>query len=491
MAKKNILKNISRYFSSSLYTTILGVINAFIKPRLLSPENFGLWNILNIIPLYASYSHLGTRTAMRYLLPLKLAEQSHQNVNQIKGNVFYGSLCITLLISVVLFFLGIFGKFTIEVQFGLFTMAIVVLLEWYYLTYVSVLKGYQQFKLLTQVFYLKSTLSFVIGVSLIYFFGIFGLYIALIVALTLTNIYLRSKFSLGRRLSFSSQQFYNLVKQGFPMLLFSLGTLLIGTSDRIIISTLLGNEQLGFYGIAIMILGFFLTIPGSTREVMEPALMESVNSNSMLENTTEFFLKPLINLAYFLPLLIGPVIFIVPILIPIVLPNYIDGILPTQIMMIGGYFLAMSYTTRGIIIANNLQVKAIAIMVLSIPVNVVVSIYFINLELGITGVALGSSISYMVLWLSLLAFIRKHCDYSKHQWRQTMVGILWLLPWLIALIFLLSYAINSGVVNRYVALITALMLYTITIYYLINFAAKRYSLLKSVTFSSLMKHYKS
>lgn len=492
MHKKNTLKNIFRYFSSSLYSTLLGIVNAFIKPKLLSPEFYGLWNILNIIPLYASYSHLGTRTAMRYLLPLKLSEKEYHEVDVIKGNVIFGSLYISLLIAMILTLLGLIVDFSLEVKTGIFTMAAVVLLEWYYLTYVSVLKGYQNFKLLTQVFYLKSTLTFIFGVTFIYFFSIYGLYLALVLSITLTNFYLRYKFSLGHYTIFNISQFAQFVKKGFPMLMFSLGSLIISTSDRIIITSLLGNEQLGYYGISIMILGFFLTIPGATREVMEPALMASMNDNSMQENIRQYFFKPMINLAYFLPFVMGPVFFIVPVLIPVILPDYTDGIIPSQIMIVGGYFLAMSYTARGVIIANNLQLKAIAVMALSIPVNIALSIYFIKLGLGITGVAIGSSFSYLILFISLLIFIKKNCDYLKDDWQQTMKAIVWLFPFLSGVTALLLYILNLWSINEYIAAIFALLVYFITVYYLIKIAAKRYSFLKTVNLKSLFnKEYYS
>ncbi len=90
--KDSVLKNIVRYSSSKIFRQILRVLTGFIKPKLLTPELFGLWNILSIIPAYASYIHLGSRSSMRYLIPYHEAKKEEQKNSEIKGSVFYGSL---------------------------------------------------------------------------------------------------------------------------------------------------------------------------------------------------------------------------------------------------------------------------------------------------------------------------------------------------------------------------------------------------------------
>lgn len=484
-SEKDTLKNIFRYFSSSLFSSLLGIINAFIKPRLLTPELYGLWSLLNIIPLYAEYSDLGTRTAMRYLIPLHLGKKEYQHIKDLKGNVIFGSLYISILIAIILVILALIGNFNLEVKTGLICMAIVVLLDCYNSNYVVVLKGYQKFKLLTHVFYLKSSLNLIFGVIFIYFFNIYGLFISIILSYILVNLYLKLNCPLKPYSNFSIRPFLQIVKKGFPMLVFAFGTLLISTSDRIIIASLLGNEQLGYFSISIMIMGLFLSIPDSAREVMEPGLMAHMHSTSMQENVKQYFLKPLINLAYFLPFVMGPVFFIVPVLIPLILPAYTEGIVPAQIMIIGGYFLALSYTTRGVIMANNLQLQAIGVMVLSIPVNIVLSIYFIELGLGISGVAIGSCLSYILLFLSLLIFIKKKCDHFKDDWHETMIGIAWPFPLISSVTAMLLYIINLWPINEYIAAFFALSIYFIAVYFLINIAAKKYSLLKSANMKSI------
>ena len=87
-SKESVTKNIVRYSSSKVYQQILSLLTAFIRPKLLTPELYGLWNILNIIPTYASYSNLGTFDIMRYMIPYHEGKKEHQKSLEIRDSVF-------------------------------------------------------------------------------------------------------------------------------------------------------------------------------------------------------------------------------------------------------------------------------------------------------------------------------------------------------------------------------------------------------------------
>jgi O-antigen/teichoic acid export membrane protein len=488
MDREPVLKNIARYFSSSMYQSIFGVINAFIKAKFLTPELLGLWSLLSIIPEYSSCSDLGSRTSMKYLIPYYEGKGEFQKNDEIKGAVFYGTLYASLIIAGILVLLSFKEEFDLKLRLGLLTVALIVLLGWHSSYYCTLLKAYQKFRILTLAFYLKTTAAFFLNVLLIYFFKIYGLYLSAILSLIIFNTYMRAKYPLKRSNPFQFRVYKGLFKKGFPLLVFSLGVLFITTSDRFIISYFLGNEQLGYYSIAIMVFSFFLSAPDSVREVIEPRMMENMGKSSKEDSLEKYFFKPLINISYFLPFLVGPVIFIFPVAVRLILPRYTDGILPTQIVIIGGYFLAVSYTTRGIIVARNLQIKALMIMILSIPVNIGLSIYFIKLGMGIKGVAIGTGISYFIFFISLLIFVRVKCNYAPKDWNSAISCICWPFPVMcITILFLLKM---SGMLplNEYLTAFANLFIYSLIMLFVTNLSARRYVLLKSIRPGKLLKY---
>lgn len=475
----SVVKNIARYSSSNVYQNLLGAFTAFLRPKLLSPELYGLWSILNVIPTYASYGNFGSYDMMRYKIPYHEARKEHQRSREVEGSVFYGSLYISSFITAVLVVISLTGKFDLTVKAGLLTMASLVILQWYYDNYLLRLKAYQNFRLLAYTLILKATVTLSFSAILIYLLSIYGAFLSSIVSVAAIIIYLKIKFPPDSRSGFHPLVFKELIRQGLPIMVYNFSAILMGTSDRIVVSYFLGNEQLGYYGIAIMVFGFIRQIPGTAREVIEPRLMQDMNENSEEQNLREYLFKPLINTAYFMPLLVGPLVFILPVLIPLLLPKYISGIRATQIIIFSCYFLSMVYVTRGIIVANGWQLKAAALMVSVLLFNIGLSIVLIRAGMGINGVALSGSISYLVLLAGSLIFIRAKCRYAFPDWRTNMVGLSWPFLIMVLSILVLQYGFEHVNLNGYVAAALKVSLFTMAMVFLINRAQRKYSLLKA------------
>jgi O-antigen/teichoic acid export membrane protein len=489
--KESIVKTILRYSSSKIYQQILALFTAFIRPKLLSPELFGLWNILNIIPTYASYSNLGTYDIMRYMIPYhEERKECHKSI-EIRDSVFYGSMYLNLFIAVGLIIFSFIGDITLNVRFGLITMACVVIISWHYENYIVLLKAYQNFRLITSTFYLQATITFFLNVICIYFFKIYGAYLAILLSFVIITFYLKTQNpSNSSHTKFKYSIFIELVKRGLPIMIYNFSAILINTSDRIIISSFLGTEQLGYYGIADMVLGFIIQIPVTAREVLEPRMMQDINKNSMERHISDYFLKPTFHTAYLMPLLIGPIFFLLPVVIPLLLPKYVNGILPAQIIVLGSFFVAMSYAARGVIVAYNWQSKALAVMVLGLFINIVFSILLLKIGLGINGVAIGSSISFCVLFISLFVFIRKQSKNSIPGFTKNIIGMS--CPFLImtATIALLQYAGKFIPINIYIAPFLKVFIFYVIMFFVIKYARERYPFLKIFNLGDLKSKLK-
>ena len=469
--KDSATKSIVKYSSSKVYMQLLGVVSAFVKPRLLTPELFGLFNILNLIPTYASYMHLGSRSSMRYLIPYHEKRNEDQKILEIKGAVFYGSLFFNTVLMIILFSFSLYNSFDIEVKIGLISMGFVVLLQWYYEYHIAFLKSHQNFRLIASSTYIKSSVTFFL-IILIYLYGIYGVYLSVILSLILVNLYLGIKNPFGEIFIFRFNVFSELLKIGFPIMLFSISSILIRTSDRIIVSSFLGCEMLGYYGIASMVVGFLTQIPGAARDIIEPRLMQNIENNSIEENLKDYFFKPLINTAFYIPLLLGTSYFILPVIIPLILPRYIPGITPSQINIIGSYFFILAFPARGIIVANNWQLKALFLMISVLFINIVLSILLLKSGLGLNGVALGSAISFFILFITLLFFVKKGFCRAKLDWKSTIFAVF--MPFVVMCIIIMSLHILSDIlhVNKYIEALINTTIFCIIILIVVNYKNK-------------------
>jgi len=488
--KESVLKNIVRYSSSNVYQQFLGVLSAFIKPKLLSPEMYGLWNLLTIITNYATYSNLGTHNMMRYVIPYHETRNENQKSREIKSAIFYGVLFINLVIVTLLAIYSFRSELSLPVRLGVLTMAFLVIAEWYYDYYINVLKAYQKFSLVSSVFFIKATVAFIFSVVLIYFFKIYGVFLSAILTFVFIILYLRLKFRLEPHQSFQSGTFLDMAKKGLPLTAYTLMESLINSSDKIIIAYFLGTEQLGYYGIAVMVFSFIRRVPGSSREVIEPRLMQSLGMKNMGDTLQEYLLKPLINSAYYLPFLIGPAVFILPVFITLLLPRYIPGIVPAQIILIGSYFVALTYITRGAIVANDWQLRAALVMCSALIVGIVVNVAILKNGFGIKGVAVGSSISFLFQFLIILRFIRSRCSDIQLPWKQTLTGLCWPFPFMCIMIILLMNLPSIIPLNIYVAPFINCIIFCVVMLFIIKMAAMRYELLEFIDFRKIWQKNK-
>ncbi|MCI4626199.1 MAG: oligosaccharide flippase family protein, partial [Candidatus Magnetoovum sp. WYHC-5] len=457
--KESILKSISRYTSSNIYQRFCGIINVFIKPKLLTPELYGLWNLLSIFITYATYLHLGTRNSMFYLLPFYKARKDRQRCKIIESTTYYGSLFMTLPVVACIIVYAIWADISLVFRIGLITVCIIVLLNWYFDYYFNYLAAYKDFKIVSFANYKRASIAVVLNVALIYFFHIYGLYMASVITLVIIVIYLRKNAPVTIEAGFHLKEFIHLVKKGFPIMIYNITNELVSTSDKLVVAVFLDHKQLGFYAITGLVFNFLMQIPIDARDVVEPHLMESFDENKKEEALFDFFFKPLAYTAYFMPFLIGGAFFTMPIFVEIVLPKYIPGIIPTQIVIVGCYFFSLAYAVRGIIVANNWQIKAAIIITVVLILNVMLCIFAIWLGFGINGVSVASDISFLVLLLSLVAFVKNKYHYTFKHLHKHMKDFYWTLPAMCIAIGTPIIAFSTITVNKYVELLLSLLFF--------------------------------
>jgi O-antigen/teichoic acid export membrane protein len=470
--EKSLANTVIKYAKSSVYSKILDLIYAYIKPKLLSPEWMGLWSVLNLILNYSSHTHLGSLISIRYVIPPLQKENKTEEIKTIKGSVYIGTLCISLFVSTSLIAFSLLSNYDTTTKIGLCSMSALVLLYWDYNYLIESGKAYQNFKIVTSGNYLMSTLKLLIGASLIYFFNIYGLLaaniIVMLITLTRIRILYAKDIQQDVRNPFDKNAFISLIKHGFPIMIFNSSMLLLTTVDRIIIPSYLNLEQLGYYSIAVVISEVILRIPNSAREVLEPAIALNINSEKIEHIINQYYLKPIYNISYYYPFLFIGVFFFLPVLLPMLLPRYVLGLEASQILAFGAGFLALCHAMRGLIVVNNWQLKIAVLSFSGFITNALLGIYFLSSGYGIKGVAFAAGISYLLLFLIVYSFIafllkKKHKDiktsFLKHIVYVIMPFLFCIISVLIANNFSKFYFINNYVNSVIEFSISAIFIY--------------------------------
>jgi len=417
--------NILWFASSNLFRQIMNIGTALLRPLLLTPELFGLFSMLRLIPTYAHHIHLGARHALRYRMPLYQEHGETEKSDTLRASVLTGVAIITGLVALALVVTAAVIDATPEVRIGLLICAVSVVVISLYDHVLAELKGFQLFRIVGLQNYLSAVIMLVVGAALIWWFGFYGAMATELVVFAVLLVVLARKGLVRMRWRFDLSLFKGAVLFGAPTLLFDVALLLMRTTDRIVIAGTLGFEQLGYYALGSIVLAYVMHIPGATREVMEAKLFQHGRTEDLQQRFERYVMQPIRIVAFAMPVLIGPAIILLPAAIHLALPDYSQGVPAMQALMLGGFFLAISFPLRGILVASERQIRAVGVLLASIVLHAGLSYGLIQAGFGIVGVAVSAGVAFLVAGAGLLALVVNALPTAPvGLWRAVFVSLL-------------------------------------------------------------------
>lgn len=424
MSQHTIRQTILHYAGSNLVRQLLGMLTTLVRSRLLSPEQFGLWSLLNLIPQYAGFLHLGSRSTLSYRIPPLEQRADHVQAGLIRGTVWRASLIPNLLLALAL--LG-YAWLWAEgpLQDAVLASALVVMTNWWFEHQVALLKAQQQFRPVTISNYLRAITILAATLALLPLWGVIGALLAIAIGLLLTGAYL---YPLTRPLAqrgFHWPLLLELMRQGMPLLGVSLVLLLMRNIDRVLIGAYLGLHAVGLYALGGMILGFLMNVPGVSREVLEPRLMQEMANGIDAGLVQRYLLDPLFKSAVLMPLLLAPVEIILPVVIEYLLPAYRDGLPAIRTVLLGSFFLALLYPLRGLMVAGSWQSLSLRNSILALLAALAANLLILRSGGDLIAVGVVSVMAFALLFTLDLAGLARRL-HIRHRLRLRRPLLLWL-----------------------------------------------------------------
>ncbi|WP_027185484.1 lipopolysaccharide biosynthesis protein [Desulfovibrio inopinatus] len=422
----SLARKIGGYSISNIFLQLMSAVTAFLRPKLLTPAQFGLWNLLNVIPMYATYLHFGTRDIVRYQIPVYTACGDEEKAREAVGTLYFGSLATSLALSACLIAAAAFWPGSLVERIGLVAFAGITMLNWYFEYNLALLKAHQLFGMLSRLNYIRPVLSFVLTLTLAGAFAIYGLYAATFLVMLVLIVFIRRAAGTWPRGIFSWPIYVSMVKKGLPITLFGLAIAMLITMGRFFVAGYLGDIQLGYYGLSTMAFTGLMRIPGAAREVIEPLFMtdsaKSANRESRLAGIESFFLRPLLTTAATMPFLLAGVLYAFPPFVHYALPRYEPGVVATLWAVPGIYFLSLSFVFRGLLVALGLQARVLWVIIPPIGLNALLmwgALHPAGLGMGIEAASIATSISQCALLLGLIWFTNRHIPEKPVSWKRT------------------------------------------------------------------------
>ena len=404
--RKSGLSHLLHYSSSTVFRQLLGVVGAFLRPRLLSHRAFGIWSLLALVPLYTVYLHLGAGSATRLRLAALARHDPEAATIRTTGRLGFLVPCVLLALALLAAAL-LLDHADSQVRIGLVLSAVIVLLSWWLNNEQIFLKTELRFHLISRATYLQGVLLLVFTVALLPLWGLTGALLAVIFTLVLVCLFLKRQQPRRRYGRFDWHCYGELIRAGFPLLGMDIIVLLIRTTDRLVIASFMGTSSVALYVIGGMITSFLINIPGSARETIEPRMMRDYSRIAYASFIDRYFSRVLFNTALLFPLLLAGGWIVLPLFLAVILPGYDAALLPARILFLGSYFLALYLPLRGLIFAHGWQwaafFRAMGIFFLNLTGSILASWQ----GLGLTGVAGVSAFSFFLLFTTeIMADVR-------------------------------------------------------------------------------------
>lgn len=438
----------------------LGLIAGFWVARMLGPSNFGIWTAVSLVLVYGAYMELGALSAMGRDLPFYQGQGDVKKAASVEGVARRVTIIGALLAALFVLAFSFLPTHSPMMALGLQAMAGVLIMQQVYTYHRTVLRSYNYFNELSQQQVLFAILSSVLAVLLVFFLGLEGRMIAAVLAQTAIVLYAVRRNPWRPVPKFELPIAWSLMRVGIPILFTGFVLSLLATIDRLMIITFLGEQQLGLFGLAILLTSVVSLIPAMASQVLYPRItFQFGNSGKSVESLRSFVLIPPKILSALLPILIGLLYLSLPMIITILLPAYSQGITAARIVVVGVFFFGILGLTDYFLVTTG-KLKQYALFgCFALILNIVLDWLFLCWGYGIEGIAVGGTLityfiySCIVIGYALSHYTKQPADYVRFFLRLWAPFI-----YMIALLWLAETAVNymmSSVAHKYLLFTTA------------------------------------
>lgn len=439
-----LFKDIVGYSSSAVVAQGLGLISSFIVARWLGPSEYGILSIISLVLVYGAYFDLGILPAMGRDLPIYRGQANFNQAKTIESSALVSTVVSSVLVAAMVLGISFAPGYSLFMAWGLRGMALLLIFQRLYSYYTTVLRCYNEFGRLSQLQALSALINALMIIVGVLCFGFVGRIVAAVFAQLLMLIYVVWFHKWGGIFSLDFSTTWRLIKVGMPIIASSVILGFLATIDRVMIATYLGETQLGYFGIAVLVTSVVSLIPGMAIQTLYPRMAEKYGAvGNKIEPLQSYVLIPSLVLSYLLPLLIGPVYLSLPFIIQILLPAYIPGILAAQIVLLGLFFFGLLGLTDYFLVIIGKLKQYVFFACLALALNLVLDLLFLTWGWGIVGVALGGTlITYSCYALTIIGYALSHYTQRVSDWVRFFAKLLVSYGYMLALLFGIEWLVN-------------------------------------------------
>ncbi len=442
--KTQVLKDAAVYVPSTYVAQFFGLISAFLIRNLLGPTMMGIWATLQIVLNYGGYLNMGAMSAGAKEIPYHLGRKDHHKVQQIQDNIFTFSLLMSVAGAILILACGWFIARDMgwPVRIGLVAIGLMLIGQRVYNYVVMLLRGYRNFSLLSKLTIFTSVIDVVLAGSLIWLFGIYGLYMAVLGSLVLSCLFVWKRFPYRVHLTLDRKVLRDVTGIGLPLLLVGIVFTLLRTVDKILVVKYLGATQMGIYSIALMASNYILGLSNTMGILTLPHYSEKFGDKQNTAVLCEYVDEANRVMGALLPVVLGALYIVVPLLIRVFLKQYVGGIPAMQILLMGSFFLCLVHQPNNFLLAIGKQTHMLPAILAGVVLAGVFNYWAVCVPKSLVWVSLATSSSYLVTFCILFATANFYARRNVSIWGP-LVQIVGPFFYSVAVLLALDWALNG------------------------------------------------
>ncbi len=392
----SITKNTAFMTMASVGQKIVAFVYFTLIARNIGAEGTGKYFFaLSFTTIFVVFVDLGlTNVLVREAARMK--EKMQQYLSTILSvKLFFG--VITYIVAVIT--INLLG-YPIETKHLVYLSAVTMLFDSLHLTIYGVLRAIGDLKYEAIGIVSSQLITLILG-SIFLYFG-YPL-IFLILAFTIPSFFnvlfaatvLISKYKISLKPKFEKETFLFISKIAVPFALAAVFARVYSYIDSVLLSKLAGDVAVGWYSIAYKITFAFQFVPLALVAALYPRFSEYFKNNkSKLSFAFEQSLKYLLIIAF--PIVFGISILAKDIVLTLYTEEFINAILPLQILLAGLIFSYVSFPIGAFLNACDRQKTQTTIVGIVLSFNVVLNLILIP-KFGVVGAASAAAIGNVLL----------------------------------------------------------------------------------------------
>lgn len=392
--RDSLLFAVSQYLVRFL-TTVRGLLAA----RLLGPAGYGHWNAIMLLMDYGTNAPSCTMSGLDQAVPARIVDGDAARLTLVKRSGLFNVLVSTGLFALVclLYFGNSNGQ--IRQSWGLGGVCVMLAcvgligIAYYHLT---LLRSHGNMSAVSLWYLLQGTIGVLLGLGLIPGLQEWGLLwgwlAGTLVATAVIVWHGRAVVPLVPR---PSRESLSLLATGLPIFIYSASNFVMRSFDRVIILKFLGTQALGLYGLAVMAVGFLLTMPDAIAFVLYPQLLrryrQGGDSPAAIRDQAHRVMRAL---SLIVPALCALAYLAADEAVVWLLPSFAEGVPALRILCFSAAGLSLANLGSVVLMALGRQMVLVPVAVAMTAVGVALDLIAVHTGQGIRGVAWATFFTY-------------------------------------------------------------------------------------------------